>query len=90
MLKENIIINGDCIEQMKKLRENSIDLIFADPPYYLRANGNLKRIDGTIFNGCNDEWDKFKSLNEYKNFTKKWLQACYKVLNPNGSIWVIG
>lgn len=75
---------------MNKMQPNSVDLIFADPPYWMRTEGVLKRVEGTDFNGCDDTWDKFDSLEDYKDFTKKWLSACYRVLKPNGSIWVIG
>lgn len=84
------IIKGDSIEEMNRLPESSIDLIFADPPYWMRTEGELVRFEGTEFNGCNDEWDQFGSLEEYEKFTREWLAACYRVLKPNGTIWVIG
>ena len=86
----NCIIKGDTIEELNKLPENSVDLIFADPPYWMRVEGVLKRVEGTDYNGCNDEWDNFSSLESYEKFTKDWLSACYRVLKPNGSFWVIG
>lgn len=84
------IINGNSISEMNNIEANSIDLIFADPPYWMRVEGSLMRVEGTEFNGCNDEWDQFNTLDEYEEFTRKWLTACYRVLKPNGSIWVIG
>lgn len=87
---ESIIINGNSIEEMKKLEENSIDLIFADPPYWMRVEGVLKRVEGTDFDGCMDAWDQFESLEDYEAFTKEWLRECYRILKPDGSIWVIG
>lgn len=89
-MKENIIINGNSIDEMSKMEEGSVDLIFADPPYWMRVEGTLKRVEGTNFDGCNDEWDQFETLEDYEEFTRKWLSACYRVLKPNGSIWVIG
>lgn len=89
-MKSNIVINGDSIEEMNKMPEASVDLIFADPPYWMRVDGVLKRVEGTDFDGCDDEWDKFSSLEDYENFTYEWLSACYRLLKPNGSIWVIG
>lgn len=86
----NTIINDDSIKILNKMEENSIDLIFADPPYYMRTEGVLTRVEGTDFDGCDDDWDKFESQEEYKKFTENWLSACYRVLKPNGSIWVIG
>ena len=90
MNAENIIINGNCIEEMNKLDADSIDLIFADPPYWMRVEGVLKRTEGTDFDGCDDDWDQFSSLKDYEEFTRQWLSACYRVLKPDGSIWVIG
>lgn len=87
---ENVIINGNSIEEMNKLEAESVDLIFADPPYWMRVEGVLKRVEGTDFNGCDDEWDQFESLDNYEDFTKQWLESCYRILKPNGSIWVIG
>ena len=75
---------------MKVIPSKSIDLIFADPPYYMRTTGKLLRPNGTVFQGCNDDWDKFEKLEEYKKFTFEWLNDCYRILKPNGSIWIIG
>lgn len=86
----NQIINGDAIQKLNELPENSVDLIFADPPYWMRVDGVLQRVEGTDFDGCDDEWDQFDTLEQYEQFTKDWLSACYRVLKPNGSIWVIG
>lgn len=86
----DMIINGNSIEEMRKMKADSVDLIFADPPYWMRVEGVLTRVEGTEFNGCDDEWDQFDSLYDYEEFTRKWLEACYRVLKPNGSIWVIG
>ena len=84
------IICGDTIAEMKKLPSGSIDLIFADPPYWMRTEGVLTRVEGTDFDGCNDDWDQFQSLEDYDKFTEDWLTECYRLLKPNGSIWVIG
>lgn len=75
---------------MNRLPAESVDLIFADPPYWMRVEGTLTRVEGTEFDGCSDEWDQFDSLESYEAFTKNWLEACYRILKPNGSIWVIG
>lgn len=89
-MAENIIIHGDSIKKLMKMAPNSVDLIFADPPYWMRTEGELTRVEGTRFNGCDDSWDKFNSLKEYESFTREWLSSCRRVLKPNGSIWVIG
>ena len=84
------VLVGDCIEQMNKLPEVSVDLIFADPPYNLQLNGDLSRPDQTKVDGVNESWDKFSSISEYDLYTKQWLIAARRILKPNGTIWVIG
>ena len=86
----NKIIKGDCLKSFKKIPDNSIDLIFADPPYNLQLKKDLYRPNETKVNGVNDEWDKFSSFKEYDKFSTAWLRECKRVLKPNGTLWVIG
>lgn len=89
--RDNMIICGDTIAEMKKLPANSINLIFADPPYWMRVEGVLRRHSGKEYDGCNDSWDnQFKELSDYEKFTEEWLSECKRILTPNGSFWVIG
>jgi site-specific DNA-methyltransferase (adenine-specific) len=87
---ENSIINGDIIENLKKIPSNSINLIFADPPYFMQTNGVLLRTEGTAFSGVNDDWDKFDDYEHYDNFCKEWLLECRRILKSDGTIFVIG
>lgn len=90
MLKDKIIC-GDAIEEMKKLPDECVDLIFADPPYWMRVEGVLNRVEGTPYDGCDDPWDnQFETTKDYNDFTRAWLGECKRILKPNGSIWVIG
>jgi modification methylase len=84
------ILHGDCIDVLKSLPENSVDLIFADPPYNLQLNHDLYRPDMSKVNAVNDHWDKFSDFAEYDQFTRQWLSACQCVLKETGTIWVIG
>ncbi|MEP2532216.1 site-specific DNA-methyltransferase [Shimia sp.] len=86
----NTILDGDCIEMMNSLPENSIDLIFADPPYNLQLKGDLHRPDNSKVDAVDDEWDQFSSFAAYDKFTRAWLKAARRLLKPNGAIWVIG
>lgn len=86
----NTIVQGDCINLLKKIPDNSIDLIFADPPYNLQLSGDLYRPNQTKVDGVNDKWDKFESKEDYDKFCIQWLGECYRVLKNTGSIWVIG
>ena len=86
----NTIIKGECIEVMKKMPDESVDLIFADPPYFMQTDGILHRTDGTKFNGVEDGWDKFEDYAEYDKFTTEWLQQCKRIMKKDATIWVIG
>ena len=89
-LPRNKILAGDCVTAMNALPENSIDLIFADPPYNLQLKGDLHRPDSSKVDAVNNDWDKFSSFQVYDKFTDSWLKAAYRILKPNGAIWVIG
>ena len=84
------ILHGDCIEVLKSLPENSVDLIFADPPYNLQLRNDLYRPNMTKVAAVDDGWDKFEGFKEYDDFTRNWLSACRCVLKETGTIWVIG
>jgi DNA modification methylase len=86
----NGIHQGDCVELMQKLDDECIDLIFADPPYFLQLKGDLYRNDQTKVDAVRDKWDKFQDFCEYDRFTRSWLKECRRVLKKDGSIWVIG
>jgi len=86
----NKIYVGDCISLMRKIPDNSVDLIFADPPYNLQLNNELYRPNQTRVDAVDDEWDKFNSFEEYDEFSRKWLSECRRILKDSGSIWVIG
>lgn len=90
MLPVNQLLQGDCIELLSSLPENSVDLIFADPPYNLQLRQELWRPNMTKVDAVNDEWDKFSGFQAYDNFSRSWLAACRRVLKDTGTIWVIG
>ncbi len=89
-MKFNIIYKGDCRDIMKnEILENSINLIFADPPYNLSGNklkwlGNKTGGDWFM---VNEQWDKMDEK-EYILFTQEWIKEAYRVLKPNGSIYI--
>ena len=86
----NQILRGDCIENMRTLPSQSVDMIFADPPYNLQLGGDLARPDGSRVDAVTDDWDKFDSFATYDRFTREWLAEARRILKPSGSIWVIG
>ena len=86
----NTIINDDCIKVMKQMEPNSVDLIFADPPYNLQLGEALTRPDITHVSGVYEEWYYFESMDEYDDYTREWMSAARRVLKDDGAIWVIG
>ena len=75
---------------MNALPAESVDLIFADPPYNLQLRGDLHRPDNSKVDAVDDEWDQFASFKAYDEFTRAWLKAARRLLKPDGAIWVIG
>jgi len=89
-MKLNYLYKASCIDILKKeIEKNSVDLIFADPPYNLSGNG-LKCIGnqtGGDWYMVNESWDKMSWL-DYQNFTNEWIKESYKVLKDTGAIYV--
>jgi modification methylase len=84
------VIVGDCVQAMNALPEQCADLIFADPPYNLQLEGELRRPDNSKVDAVDDHWDQFSSFAEYDRFTHDWLTAARRVLKDTGALWVIG
>src|SRR6516164_6538491 len=84
------VVVGDCIAELGKIPAASVDLVFADPPYNLQLQGDLKRPDDSRVDAVDDAWDKFASFGAYDDFTRAWLLACRRVMKPNATLWVIG
>ncbi|MBO0740770.1 MAG: site-specific DNA-methyltransferase [Hyphomicrobiaceae bacterium] len=86
----NRVIVGDCLEELARLAPESVDLVFADPPYNLQLERQLLRPNNTVVDGVDEPWDKFSSFADYDRFSRAWLRHCRRVLKPDGAIWVIG
>jgi modification methylase len=84
------VVVGDCVAELEKLPAACVDLVFADPPYNLQLQGDLKRPDDSRVDAVDDAWDKFASFGAYDDFTRAWLAACRRVMKPNATLWVIG
>jgi modification methylase len=84
------VIEGDCIAVMNAMPEGVADLVFADPPYNLQLENELRRPDNSKVDAVDDDWDQFASLSDYDRFTREWLTAAKRVLKENGALWVIG
>ncbi|HZX36580.1 MAG TPA: DNA methyltransferase, partial [Thermodesulfobacteriota bacterium] len=77
------LLKGDCVEILNRARENSVDMIFADPPYFL-SNGGITCHAGKMVSVNKGKWDKSKGVTENHKFNLEWLKACQRVLKPNG------
>ena len=89
-LPKNNILSGDCVEILNSLPAESVDLIFADPPYNLQLRQDLWRPNQTLVDAVDENWDQFEDFKEYDEFSKKWLLACRRILKRSGTLWVIG
>ena len=89
--KENnfTLYKGDCIRVLKKIADNSIDVIFADPPYFL-SNGGISCHSGKQVSVYKGFWDKSHNVQDKLKFNRKWLKECRRVLKDNGTIWISG
>lgn len=84
-----VLYKDDCLKILAQLPENSVDMIFADPPYNL-SNGGFTVHAGKRVSVHKGDWDKSKGLKEDFEFHLSWIEACRRVLKPNGTIWISG
>jgi len=88
--KRNIaLFKANCFDILPNLPENSVDMIFADPPYFL-SNGGFTCQAGKMVSVNKGKWDVSKGVEENYIFMQRWLRECQRVLTPNGTIWVSG
>lgn len=83
------LILGDSFEELKKINKNSIDMIFADPPYFLSGNG-ISCSGGKMVSVNKGEWDKKIGIEEKHQFNREWIRLCYNILKDEGTIWISG
>ena len=84
-----VLYKSDCLKILEQLPENSVDMIFADPPYLL-SNGGFTVHAGKRVSVNKGEWDKSNGLKKDFEFHLEWIKACRRVLKPNGTIWISG
>jgi modification methylase len=84
------ILVGDCIDGLARLPAETVDLVFADPPYNLQLEGALSRPDQSLVDAVDEDWDKFASFSDYDRFTRTWLTAVRRVMKREATIFVIG
>ncbi|PAF53094.1 hypothetical protein BKH42_07905 [Helicobacter sp. 13S00482-2] len=79
---------GDCIEILQKATPESVDMIFADPPYHL-SNGGFTCQGGKSVSVNKGSWDKTQGLEKDFDFHLRWIEACKRVLKPSGTIMIL-
>jgi site-specific DNA-methyltransferase (adenine-specific) len=83
------LFHGECTNVLEALPQESVDCIFADPPYRL-SNGGITCHAGRMVSVDKGEWDRSLGVEKDYQFALAWLQACRRVLTADGTIWVSG
>lgn len=83
------LILGDSFEWLNKLKPKSVDMVFADPPYFLSGDG-ITCNSGKMVSVNKGKWDKKINVDEKHQFNREWIRLCYKVLKDEGTIWISG
>ncbi len=83
------ILHGDCINRLAEIEDNSIDAIFADPPYFL-SNGGISVQSGKQVCVDKGDWDKGGTPEYIYEFNRQWLALCRTKLRDDGTIWISG
>lgn len=95
--KENIfyksddfsLLKGDSIELLQSINSDTVDMIFADPPYFL-SNDGITCQSGKMVSVNKGDWDRAEGIREIHNFNKAWIKECKRVLVDDGTIWLSG
>lgn len=83
------LVCGDAFDVLSKMEAGSVDVIFADPPYFL-SSGGISCKNGKMVSVDKGDWDKPISAESMHLFNRKWIALCYEVLKPDGTIWITG
>lgn len=86
--KENfVLLNGDSFKLLKNIEKKSVNMIFADPPYFL-SSGGISCKSGRQVKVDKGVWDITKSIDDKIKFHRKWIELCREILDDNGTIWI--
>lgn len=83
------LYHADCLDVLSEIPENSVDMIFADPPYFL-SSGSFTCQNGKMVSVKKGDWDLSNGTQKNFEFHLKWIKACRRVLKPHGTIWISG
>lgn len=88
--KDNFVLyNNNCLKSLEQLPDNSVDMIFADPPYFL-SSGSFTCHNGQMVSVKKGNWDLSNGLKKDFEFHLEWTKACHRVLKQDGTIWISG
>ena len=87
--ENEVLVLGDSFSVLEKIKPGTVDMIFADPPYFLSNNG-ITCQSGRMVSVNKGDWDKTSSFDEKHEFNRKWIRLCKNALSQNGSIWISG
>jgi site-specific DNA-methyltransferase (adenine-specific) len=83
------LLHGDSLVELERLPAGTVDMIFADPPYFL-SNGGMTCKSGRIARVDKGAWDRSMGVEQDFEFHMRWLELCRRALARNGTIWVSG
>lgn len=83
------LYQGDSLSLINELEDNSIDVVFADPPYFL-SSGRKMDIAGRKVHFEKGAWDRMRSTQEIDDFNEKWIKAVRQKMKEDGTIWISG
>ena len=84
-----VLYHANCLDILAKMEENSVDMIFVDPPYFL-SSGTFTCQNGRMVSVKKGDWDLSNGLRKNFDFHLEWIKACKRVLKPSGTIWISG
>lgn len=84
-----VLYDGDTMELLNQINQK-VDMIFADPPYFLSTGNGPVMVNGRYINFDKGDWDKVRSNKEKNEFNRRWLSVCYQLLKEDGTIWISG
>lgn len=85
--ENELLLHSECTAIMDLFPPDSIDMIFADPPYFL-SNGGITCQGGKMVSVNKGDWDTGKENKD--EFNLRWIKSCRRILKPNGTIWISG
>ena len=88
-IPRGVLYQGDALDLLSKIPDESVDCVWTDPPYML-SNGGITCVAGRMVSVDKGEWDKSQGLEADHQFNLQWTNECYRVLKPTGTIWISG